>query len=62
MERECYIWCFERGMWWKPYSNGYTFHIKEAGKYSYEEAVEIVKQANSHRSNKDLSEEAIVVL
>lgn len=40
------IWNFERGMWWRPCSNGYTHEREEAGLYSETRALDIVKQAN----------------
>lgn len=41
------IWNFERGMWWKPHQLGYTDNILEAGRYSYDVAVAIVREANA---------------
>lgn len=36
------IWSIEHGMWWKPYEMGYTKDIYSAGRYTAEEAVEIL--------------------
>jgi ABC-type transport system substrate-binding protein len=33
-------------VWWKPNHRGYTDDIREAGRYSYEEAKKIVDGAN----------------
>ena len=40
------IWSMEHGSWWGPNSIGYTPHKKDAGRYSLEEACEIVTSAN----------------
>lgn len=42
------IWSIEHNGWWKPNSHGYTGSIDEAGRYTYEEALQIVKDANSY--------------
>jgi hypothetical protein len=33
------LWDNERGMWWKPNGQGYTFSVAQAGLYSRDEAV-----------------------
>ncbi len=40
------IWSIEHNAWWKPGHAGYTKSRKEAGRYSYTEALKIVKGAN----------------
>ena len=52
------IWCYERGMWWKPNSNGYTTNLHEAGRYSEEEATQIVNNANIIRREEALVPES----
>ena len=41
-----FIYDFERGSWWKENKNGYTKDIDEAGKYYYEDAIEILTDSN----------------
>ena len=40
------IWCHERNQYWKAGSNGYTSSLKEAGRYSFEDATQICHEAN----------------
>ena len=40
------IWSVEHRCWWKPNSFGYTANREDAGRYSLEEAKEIVRNAN----------------
>lgn len=35
-------------MWWMPNSKGYTGEIVQAGRYTYDDAVDIVREANKH--------------
>ena len=42
------IWSFEHEGWWKPNGNGYTQDFTEAGKYTFDQADEIIIHANSH--------------
>ena len=42
------IWSEEHGAWWRPGRAGYTRSIREAGRYSLEEAGDIVKKANRY--------------
>lgn len=39
------VWSNQRGMWWRANRSGYTQFIEEAGRYSREEAAQIVSQA-----------------
>lgn len=52
------IWSFEHQGWWKPKKFGYTTNILEAGRYSYQEAKNIVEKANYGCYN--IPEEAMV--
>jgi hypothetical protein len=40
------IWSNEHRAWWAPLSCGYVFDKAKAGRYGFEQAVEICKQAN----------------
>lgn len=44
-----YIECMERQTdfisWWKPNRTGYTYNLNEAGKYTWDEARQIIEQA-----------------
>jgi len=40
------IWSAEHEKWWKPYSQGYTNYVSEAGHYEEWEAFQIVRKAN----------------
>ena len=54
------IWCFERNMFWRSGSNGYTENIDEAGFYSFEEAYAIVNNANKYATSVNKPEEAML--
>lgn len=41
------IWSNEHTGWWRPNSSGYTASMKEAGRYDYDEAVDICINARS---------------
>lgn len=41
------IWSHEHHAWWAPGGNGYTFSREDAGRYSQEEAFDIVRSANA---------------
>jgi hypothetical protein len=44
---ECYlIWSLEHGQWWRPGENGYTDDFEEAGRYSFERALQICMRGN----------------
>lgn len=36
------IWSFHHGLWWGPNQNGYVHSVAIAGKYTAEEAMEIL--------------------
>lgn len=58
---EWLIWSNEHNAWWSPASMGYSTLIQEAGKYSFEEAVKIVRHANKY-CNPDKPNETMVPL
>lgn len=45
-KRTWLIWSMEHKAWWSPGSLGYTKRRGEAGRYTYAEACEIVRNAN----------------
>ncbi len=46
------IWSMEHNAWWKPAGVGYTESRADAGRYSYEDALQIVKLANEYHKEK----------
>jgi hypothetical protein len=40
------IWSFEHGGWWAPHRCGYVLTLPEAGRYTAEEALAILFDAN----------------
>lgn len=40
------IWSEEHGAWWRPFANGYTHFITEAGRYTKSQADDILVEAN----------------
>jgi len=40
------IWSIEHGAWWGPNHRGYTQDVRQAGRYSFEVAQDIVNDAN----------------
>ena len=46
MRPEWYIWSYEHNAWWKPNSRGYTHDLREAGRYGWSAATEILHHAN----------------
>lgn len=46
MEREWAIWSEEHKAWWRPDSCGYSQSIRNAGRYTEEEAQRIIRNAN----------------
>jgi hypothetical protein len=53
------IWSEEHGAWWSPDQNGYTRSIREAGRYSLEQAIDIVQRANAYCKPGSFNEIAI---
>jgi len=43
---EYLIWSFEHNRWWLPARWGYTTNVEAAGRYSFDEALEITANAN----------------
>ncbi len=46
MNKKWLVWSIEHTGWWLPNHHGYTGRVDLAGRYSYEEALEIVTGAN----------------
>ena len=55
------IWSNEHNGWWRPKQCGYTNHRELAGRYTLEEATEIVYFANKHIQWKHTPDEKIPV-
>lgn len=47
MNERWLIWSLEHRQWWRPNSHGYTPNRDEAGRYGFEEAKQIVVDANA---------------
>ncbi len=43
------VWSIEHNAWWKEGQNGYSENRYEAGRYTFEEALNIVSKANEFR-------------
>lgn len=54
------IWSIEHNAWWAPHHLGYVQDKKEAGLYTYTEALEIVRGANQYRSDDQKPNEAMI--
>lgn len=48
MNKKYLIWSLEHRGWWAPNSHGYTPVRSEAGRYDFDEALEIVTGANKY--------------
>ena len=46
-----FIWSNEHKAWWKPDSLGYTTEKRKAGRYTYDEALDICRSANIREPN-----------
>lgn len=46
MEQLYIIWSWEHSGWWGEASNGYVYNRKNAGQYTYKEALDICLGAN----------------
>jgi hypothetical protein len=44
-DRQCLIWSFEHGQWWRDNCDGYTSDIAEAGRYTLQKAVQLCQNA-----------------
>lgn len=51
MEKLFIIWSIEHDAWWCPMHRGYTKERRNAGTYTFEEALRIVKDANIGLNN-----------
>lgn len=49
MTEKWLIWSNEHKGWWRPNEMGYTGHKELAGRYTFEKALEIVKDCNRHK-------------
>ena len=58
MKRNWIIWSIEHKAWWKPNWGGYTERRESAGRYSFGDALKIVKGANINEN--DIPNEAMV--
>jgi len=54
------IWSEEHQAWWSPSRSGYTRSLADAGRYSAEEAQEIVTGANRYLPAGQFNEVAMV--
>jgi len=43
------VWSNQHGQWWASHGMGYRHFKKDAGRYSYSDACQIVKEANIGR-------------
>lgn len=61
-EKEWLIWSVEHTSWWSPDRLGYTSDLEKAGLYSYDEAIDILRDANIdiQRDNFGYPNEAMV--
>jgi hypothetical protein len=57
---EWIIWSNEHGAYWGRNRSGYIKSRKDAGKYSYEDALEIVEGANKYRKDDEEPFEAMI--
>lgn len=54
------VWSNEHRGWWSPGRVGYVQSRKAAGRYTYDDALEIVRSANAHRGDDDFPFETMV--
>lgn len=57
--KEFLIWSEEHRGWWAPGRHGYVQERSAAGRYSFDEAIDIIRGANIHKN--DVPNEAIVL-
>lgn len=60
-EKAFMVWSIEHDAWWAPNHSGYVQDPKEAGRYSFDEAIDIVQGANAHPRTQGIPNEAIVL-
>jgi hypothetical protein len=58
-EKRYVIWSEEHGGWWAGGSWGYTRSLRQAHRYSQEQAAAIIKNANAYIKPPDFNEIAI---
>jgi hypothetical protein len=54
------IWSNEHRAWWGPAQHGYVFSRADAGRYTFQKAMQIVMDANKYQSEKEKPNEAMV--
>lgn len=59
MNQEWLIWSIEHNAWWRWNECGYTPFKMGAGRYTYEDALRIVENANKHCT--DTPNEAMIL-
>lgn len=57
--KEFLIWSEEHRGWWAPGRHGYVQERAAAGRYAFDEAIDIIRGANIHKN--DVPNEAIVL-
>ena len=53
------IWSSDHGGWSKPNRHGYTNRLADAGRYSFDEALEIIQDANAGMSARNFPSETM---
>src|SRR5216110_1061946 len=53
------IWSSDYGGWSKPNRHGYTNRLADAGRYSFDEALEIIQDANAGMSARNFPSETM---
>ena len=53
------VWSEEHGAWWGAARSGYTRSIRDAGRYSLEDAADIVENANRYLAEGQFNEVAV---
>jgi hypothetical protein len=56
------IWSEEHGAWWLAAGGGYTKSIFQAGRYSFEQATQIVSGANRYLPEGTVNEVALFAI
>lgn len=45
---EWLVWSNEHRAWWREHGCGYTHDVKQAGRYDFDEAAQIIVEANEY--------------
>lgn len=61
MDDKWLIWSNEHLAWWNPGEKGYTMIRAEAGRYSYEDALRICREGNTHPKHDEEPNETMVL-